>query len=190
MVIAIATIIGSGTYVLSAEVLAGEPLQAGDPAPALWSQSPRGVSVAWVFRTEDCLSCNAPSFRLRQIQQAYGSQVAIFATAVGVPSDLLNSFLARERLKVDVVHLRKAEYRQVLGRTPLPALYLVKDGDIVGAWYRDLASVHQGEKTLEEMLGQLLVKEGPSPSLPAGENAHSRGVSRVGESRDLPEALK
>jgi hypothetical protein len=110
----------------------GPALAAGDALPvdpALTRGD--GVTLAWVFRSRDYLTCAAPAAELRRVQRAYGADVRIVAVAVGGDHrDWLTAFFRRERVDARAVFLDDAEYPERFGASPLPAMYLLRGGRI------------------------------------------------------------
>lgn len=117
----------------------GRPVTAGAEIARLLSskagadvnESNPEIVIAWVFRTEDCLSCQGWSWAFRRIQQKYAEQVKLYALHVGDDVSAVDEFFRRERLAGSLVHLRPREYRRVFGSTALPALYLLKGETVV-----------------------------------------------------------
>jgi hypothetical protein len=110
----------------------GPALRPGDVLP-VGQAAPRGdgVVLAWVFRSQDYLTCAAPAAELRRVQRAFGADVRIVAVAVGSEHrDWLPAFFRRERVDVRPVFLEEDEYHARFGGSPLPAMYLLRDGRI------------------------------------------------------------
>lgn len=110
----------------------GPALAVGDafPAGVAPAAAARGVVLAWVFRSEDYLTCAAPAAELRRVQRALGA-VRVVAVAVGDEHrEWLPAFFRRERVDVDAAYLDLPVYRDRFGGSPLPALYLLRDGRV------------------------------------------------------------
>lgn len=108
-------------------------LSRGSAPPAVLSDAPQRVTVAWVFRAGDCLTCQTPAHMLRRIQGRHPSRARLLMIEVGKPSELVTSFFRQERLNVELVNLDREEYSQSFGTSSLPALYVVKGGKILEA---------------------------------------------------------
>jgi hypothetical protein len=112
---------------------AGDALPVGGPAPAVLAGRGTPVTVAWIVGEKDWLTCRPPTRELRRALARHGARVEVVAVSVGTRPRMLHAFFRRERLAPRMEHLTEAEYRRVFGRAPLPALYVVADGRIVGA---------------------------------------------------------
>jgi hypothetical protein len=117
---------------------AAPALVPGDSVPALWIGgvgAGAGTPLVWVFRTEDCLTCQGLDYPLRRVQAAYGARVPLVAVHVGATADstVARSYFARKRLNVSrLVTISPREFRRSFGEPGLPALYMVRDGRV--AW--------------------------------------------------------
>ena len=111
----------------------GPSVGPGSAFPAALARSGgRGeVMLAWVFRSEDYLSCSAPAVELRRVQRALGGRVRVVAVAVGSEHrGWVPAFFRRERVRAEIAYVDVGEYHRLLGGSPLPAMYLVQDGTI------------------------------------------------------------
>jgi hypothetical protein len=93
---------------LAAAGCAGEPpvpLTAGAAVPAEWRARDAAdrPSVIWIFRTEDCLTCQALDYSLRRLQRAHAGEVALVAVHVGHAehAEIPRAFFANRRLRLD-----------------------------------------------------------------------------------------
>lgn len=97
------------------------PIAAGKPGQPV---------LAWVFRTEDYLTCAAPAAELRRVQVSH-PEVAVVAVAVGATQQgWVPAFFRRERVKAELAFLDRSAYRDRFGAARTPAMYLLKDGRI------------------------------------------------------------
>jgi hypothetical protein len=105
------------------------------------------VTIGWVFRAEDCLTCQNFQGELRHILGVHGSQVNFVAVHVGEKADTLlaTAFFHRERLDPVLVNLAANEYRKLFGAMPLPALYVVVNSKLVHVAFGDVDSITLGE---------------------------------------------
>lgn len=154
---------GSCTRALSALLAAavvaacapsGEELVATRPFPAVWQPQGDTGSVpfmAWLFRTEDCLSCDSFDYAVRRSQASLPLAVPLVAVHVGSVGDeqVPRSFFAARRIRVDRhLTVTPREFRRMAGASALPAVVLVKEGRI--AW---TSSVPQGVSTPAQFEG-------------------------------------
>ena len=101
------------------------------PAALARPGAPDEVVLAWVFRTNNYLSCLAPVVELRRAQQASGGKVRVVAVAVGSEHRAwVPAFFRRERIQAEVAYVDVDGYRRLLASSPVPALYLVQEGTI------------------------------------------------------------
>lgn len=111
---------------------AGPPLQVGAASPvAVAAEAP---TLLWIFRGDDCLSCTAPTYRLRRLQRDSVHPVQLALIAVEGDEELVRSFARRERLGADITILTAEEYRSSFGTLDPPALLLIHKGRVVGIW--------------------------------------------------------
>lgn len=102
--------------------------------PAAWGTDGR-PAVVWVFRTEDCLSCQALDYSLRRLQRTRGADVSLVAVHVGRASDggIPAAFFASRRLDLAArTDVSPRRFRRAYGDVTLPVLLLVR-GDTI-AW--------------------------------------------------------
>lgn len=140
----------AAVLMLLAAIACSAPVDAltpGESLPAEWRPAGSGanLSVVWIFRTDDCLSCQAMDYSLRRLQGAYGRRVALVAVHVGREADagIPAAFFASRRLQTAAaVDVSPRTLRRVYGDVSLPVLLLVR-GDTI-AW----SSVTPGEPRL------------------------------------------
>lgn len=132
----------------AADALPPGALTPGEALPSAWRPLPASggtSSVVWIFRTDDCLSCQAMDYSLRRLQAAYGGRVALVAVHVGRGEDasIPAAFFAGKRLETAAaVDVSPRAFRRAFGDVTLPVLLLAR-GDTV-AW----SSVAPGEPRL------------------------------------------
>ncbi len=126
------------TFALGSMLLACSPSLDEQPVLDVGSLTPsvlRGdkPTVAWVLRTEDCITCRTPAIHLRAVQRHHGGDVRILV--VGVDGDPLyfESFLRQERIDAKVVYLDERTYRRAFANAGLPALYVIRNDSVVEA---------------------------------------------------------
>lgn len=113
-------------------------LALGDSVPAEWlppAGAAGGTPLVWVFRTADCLQCQGLDYPLRRLQASHGGVVPLVAVHVGAEADtaLVRAFFAQRRLRVArLVTLSPRRFRRAFPGAELPALYLVRGGEV--AW--------------------------------------------------------
>lgn len=123
--------------------------------------------VAWIFRAEDCLSCNTPVRPFRQLQARYADRVRFQALAVSdAPDDraLVASFLKRERLlSFETRLLDLGQYRGSFGQQTLPAVVVLAGGRLLGVWDDRATRVAEGfgdaRTTVDEVLQRVFARE-------------------------------
>lgn len=103
--------------------------------------SSKPVIVTWVFRTEDCLTCQAFPAEIRRALKEHGESIRFAAIQVGAPGDttVAKAFFERERLNPRYVQVRSNDYRATFGDLPLPAIYVIVNGRLVRAEFGDHA---------------------------------------------------
>lgn len=105
--------------------------------PARWHPSPAAsrspVFILWVFRTEDCLSCQALDYEFRRVQRTYGRSIPVVAVHVGRVEDerVAETFLSTRRVRAELVTVAPSRYRRMFGDL-LPSVHVVRGGRI--AW--------------------------------------------------------
>lgn len=116
----------------------GEPaaLTPGAPVPAGWQArgAPGRPAVVWVFRTEDCLSCQSLDYSLRRLQRTRGDRVSLVAVHVGRTADagIPAAFFASRRVRTSAaIDVTPRRFRRQFGDVTLPALLLVRGDTIV-----------------------------------------------------------
>lgn len=117
--------------------------------------------AVWVFRSQDCLSCQSTDFFLRKAQRITAGRLSITAIHVGWDDDSLvaRSFLEKARLVANVVHLSPTTYASYWpGKTP-PHLLLLKDRRVV--WDQEGENPAQADSTFWSAVSVLV--EGVAP---------------------------
>lgn len=151
-----AAVAGLVALIVAAAACGGDPppgsvargaLAPGEVLPAAWRTLPGSGTdaVVWVFRTDDCLTCQAMDYSLRRLQRTYGNRVALVAVHVGSEADasIPAAFFASRRLTTTAaMNIAPRDFRRVYGDVTLPVLLLAK-GDTI-AW----SSVAPGEPRL------------------------------------------
>jgi hypothetical protein len=89
------------------------------------------LSVRWVFRQGDLLSCRTSVRDLRHILMAYGDRVRVTAVAIETDPEFVRSFLRGERLDAELVIVSEREYREELGSVPTPSVELLRAGTVI-----------------------------------------------------------
>jgi hypothetical protein len=127
-----------GLLALAAGACGGEParLDAGQPVPAEWRAGPADgrPSVIWIFRTEDCLTCQALDYSLRRLQRAHAGEVSLVAVHVGRHKDagIPQAFFTSRRLKLSTMaEVSPRAFRRRYGDAVLPVLLLAREDSIV-----------------------------------------------------------
>lgn len=140
----------------------GEELTAGRAFPRAWHPDAQqnadqtqagGPFIAWMFLTENCLSCDSFDYAVRRSQAAVPASVPLVAVHVGSRSaeQIPRSFFASRRVRVDrYVTVSSRDFRRLAGPSALPAIVLVKEGRI--AW---TSALPQGVSTAAEFEGLL-----------------------------------
>lgn len=111
----------------------------GETLPThLWPQQPSHAryTLVWAFRTTDCYSCGAPTWRFRHLALRLGDSLRFVAAPVGMPDSFLVAFLKQQRLPVDIVSLPSDSVAAELGSPLLPAIYLFDRDTLVASWLR------------------------------------------------------
>jgi hypothetical protein len=134
-------------------------LRPGDSLPAEFTGADRSnVLLVWAFRPDQLLRCQNPAGPLRHVQRAFAPQVRIVALSVGGDDGLADGFLRRERVPAQHRVISEAQAWRMLGGTSLPALLVVKDGEVEsvlsGAQWKDsnANSVHRLEELVRRAL--------------------------------------
>jgi hypothetical protein len=89
------------------------------------------ITLRWVFRPGDLMSCRTSARDLRHARLAFGDRVQIHAVAVGTDVEYVQSFLRGERLHAEVVTISERAYRRDLASVPTPSVALVQDGNVL-----------------------------------------------------------
>lgn len=87
------------------------------------------ITVQWVFRQGDLLSCRTSVRDLRHALLTYGDQVRFSAVAVDTDPEFVRDFLRAERLDTDIVVVSEREYREELGSVPTPSVLVLRAGN-------------------------------------------------------------
>lgn len=108
----------------------------GDSVPSAWQPLPGGRGgpyVLWLFRTEDCLSCQALDYEFRRVQRRYGAGVPLVAIHVGRDGDagVARTFLRTRRVNARVVTVAPFEYERSPAPSRLPSVHVVNGRRIV-----------------------------------------------------------
>ena len=119
---------------------AGE-LRAGGSVPAEWlatgtrSGSAVGpTQLVWVFRTADCLSCQAFDYAVRRLQATYDDSLPLVAVPVGQTSrdQVPRSFFRARRIRISrTITLSPRQFSRRYGDSGLPALLVVRGSTVV-----------------------------------------------------------
>lgn len=127
-----------GLLTLAAGACGGESarLDAGQPVPAEWRAGAADgrPSVIWIFRTEDCLTCQALDYSLRRLQRAHAGEVSLVAVHVGRHEDagIPQAFFTSRRLKLSTMaEVSPRAFRRRYGDAVLPVLLLARGDSIV-----------------------------------------------------------
>lgn len=114
-------------------VLTGNPEADGSPSER--------IVVTWVFRAEDCLSCQAFPGEIRRVLKDHVGSIRFAAVQVGEPDDtaVTNAFFRREQLNPHYIQMSPAAYRATFGILPLPAIYVVVNGRLLRVEFGDNA---------------------------------------------------
>jgi hypothetical protein len=87
----------------------------------------------WVFRTDDCLSCQAVDYPVRRVQSKFGAGVPFVAVHVGQTSEreIPRAFFSARRIRVDrLVEISPDQWAAEFPGTVLPSLFVIKNADI------------------------------------------------------------
>jgi hypothetical protein len=119
-----------------------EELRAGGTVPAEWLTAggapavPAGqTTLVWVFRTDDCLTCQSFDYAVRRLQATYGDSLPFVAVHVGdaARERVPRSFFRARRIQVArSVTLSPRRFRRSHRETGLPALLVVRGSTV--AW--------------------------------------------------------
>jgi len=108
-----------------------QSLAQGATVPAEWLPPTRveGPGIIWIFRTDDCLTCQSIDYSLRRLQRTY-RDVSLSTVHVGRREDagIPKAFFANRRISVNSgVDLSPRQFRKQYGDVTLPVL-LIRDG--------------------------------------------------------------
>jgi hypothetical protein len=121
----------------SEEKREGYALLPGNPVPASWfppaSDTTPSTFVVWLFRTEDCLSCQSMDYPLRRVQANFGAAVPLVAVHIGSPADstIPRALFLDKRLRAHHLTITPQEYERNFLDPVAPSVYVVRDGRIV-----------------------------------------------------------
>jgi hypothetical protein len=138
-----------GLLALATACGGGDParLHTGAAVPAEWRAGARDgrPSVIWVFRTEDCLTCQALDYSLRRLQRSHAVDVSLVAVHVGrrEHAGIPRAFFASRRLvPAAAVDVSPRAFRRRYGDATLPVLLLARGDSIL--W----SSANPGQRRL------------------------------------------
>ena len=120
--------------------------------PGDWVQGlpdPDALQAVWVFRTQDCLSCQSYDYLIRRAQQRSLGRLAVSAIHVGWEADSLipRSLFDHARIAAEIVHLPPRDYEELWpGRDP-PNLFLVHNGRVVWDLEEEVARGRAADST-------------------------------------------
>jgi hypothetical protein len=113
-------------------------LAAGQAIPADWAGTTAAAAspaaLVWVFRTEDCLTCQSADYALRRVQARFGERVPFLAVHVGTLGDstIPKAFFRARRLRVDrLVTVSPRDFARQHGEAVVPSFLLLSAGTIV-----------------------------------------------------------
>jgi hypothetical protein len=90
------------------------------------------VTLRWVFRENDLLSCRSAAAEVRRLRREFGAHLHVVAVAVDVDHPLVESFMRKERLfDLNVSYVNEGEYRRAYGGEVTPSLVMVRAGRVV-----------------------------------------------------------
>jgi hypothetical protein len=123
------------------------------------------VTLQWVFRTGDLMTCRTSARDLRHARLAFGNRVQIRAVAVATEAEVVRAFLRGERLNAEVVTISEREYRRTLSSMPTPSVTLLHDGHAVELFTAGNLSLPNRRTTgaLSQVLAVLLGGAPPQP---------------------------
>jgi hypothetical protein len=98
----------------------------GDRAPSSLTAASDQVVVGWIVRETDCLACVTPAYEFRRLLENSG-RVHIRTVVVGGSDSLVVSFLARERLPVDVRTISDELLRDQFGELDPPFIVVTHE---------------------------------------------------------------
>lgn len=116
----------------AAPELQGQSVQSYREAVYRPPASDAPITVRWVFRQGDLLSCRTSVRDLRHVLLNFGDQVRLTAVAVDTDPEFVRDFLRAERLDADLVIVSEREYRDELGSVPTPSVGLLSAGQMIG----------------------------------------------------------
>jgi hypothetical protein len=140
------------------------PMALHSAVPAAWHPIPAARAstfMLWVFRTEDCLSCQALDYELRRVQRRYGHRIPLVAVHIGGAKheSVARAFLTTRRVQASLVTVPPSEYRRLFGESVLPSVHVVQEGRI--AWS---AEIFNDTTPLAPRLDRALHSLGQRPS--------------------------
>lgn len=119
--------------------------------------SRESVIITWVFRAEDCLTCQAFPIEIRKILDKHGAAVRFAAIQVGEAADtaIASAFFRRERLSPHYRQMERSGYRALFGDLPVPAIFVTINGRLALAEFGDNAGTISGIPLSEFISGLL-----------------------------------
>jgi hypothetical protein len=153
------------------------PLTRGAALPAEWlpEASADGPGVVWIFRTDDCLTCESLDYSLRRLQRAH-PEVPLSTIHVGRLDDagIPRAFLADRRISAAAnVDIPPKQFRRIYGEITLPAL-VIRNGDRI-TWSSIGSRSGLGRATIDSLFtGQITAANLPVTAAPGGSSARHR----------------
>lgn len=155
-----------------------QSLARGATVPAEWLPPSRveGPGIIWVFRTNDCLTCQSLDYSLRRLQRTY-HDVALSTVHVGSRADagIPKAYFANRRISVSSgVDLSPRQFRKDYGDVTLPVL-LIRDGAEI-TWSSVGASQPALTRTIIDSLFSVHIAAAALPTAagPSGDTVRTR----------------
>jgi hypothetical protein len=109
-------------------------LARGAELPAEWlpGSASDGPGIVWIFRTDDCLTCESLDYSLRRLQRSH-PEIPLSTVHVGRADDagIPRAYLADRRVTVAaVINIPPKVFRRAYGEVTLPALVIRKGDEI------------------------------------------------------------
>lgn len=109
-----------------------------DTVPAEWIARPgafaQSTTLVWLFRTDDCLTCQSFDYAVRRLQAIYGDSVPFVAVHIGDASreQVPRSFFRSRRISVArLITVPPRSFRRSDREGKLPALLVVHGRRVV-----------------------------------------------------------
>ena len=153
------------------------PLTRGAALPAEWLSGalPDGPGVVWIFRTDDCLTCESLDYSLRRLQRAH-PEVPLSTVHVGRLEDagIPRAFLADRRISAAAnVDVPPKQFRRMYGEITLPAL-IIRNGERI-TWSSIGSRSGLSRATIDSLFtGQITAANLPMAAAPGGSPARHR----------------